>query len=102
MRAVRRAAEPAAAPSPARPPAGRTVRVGALPEGIVVDPNAGVAVVAVRDPSALVVLDARTGRVVRRVSIPAPPRHLALAGPAGPVLVPAEPVDRLLELTFSG
>jgi DNA-binding beta-propeller fold protein YncE len=36
--------------------------------------------------------------VVRRVAIPAPPRHLSLAAGGGPVLAPAEPIDRLLEL----
>ena len=76
------------------------MRIGALPEGIVVDQKTGLVVVAVRNPPQLVLLDARTGRVVRRVSIPAPPRHLQLAAPGGPVLVPAEPVDRLLELSL--
>jgi len=38
---------------------------------------------------------------VRRMSIPAAPRHLALAAPGGPVLVPAEPIDRLLELSVA-
>ncbi len=92
------AAEPAAAPSPKRPPAGRSVSVGQLPEGIVATEN--VVVVAVRNPAQLVLLSARTGRVLRRVSIAGAPRHLQLATTTGPVLVPAEPINRLLELTL--
>ena len=94
------AAEPAQAPSQARRPAGRIVGVGALPEGIAVAPRSGVAIVAVRDPAELVLVNARSGRVLRRVGIVAPPRHLELAGPAGPVLVPAETANRLLELSL--
>jgi DNA-binding beta-propeller fold protein YncE len=86
--------------APTLHPAGSRVRVGASPEGIVVDPRAGVVVVAVRDPAALVLLGARSGRVLRRVQIAAAPRHLELAGPSGPVLVPTEPVDELIELSL--
>lgn len=94
------AAEPAVAPAPVDHPAGRVVNVGGLPEGIVVDPRTGEVVVAIHLRSQLVVIAARDGRVLRRVSIPAPPRHLNLAGLGGPVLVPAEPIDRLLELSL--
>jgi DNA-binding beta-propeller fold protein YncE len=59
-----------------------------------------VAIVAVRDPAQLVLLDAGSGRVIRRIAIIAPPRHLELAVPAGPVLVPAETANRLLELSL--
>ncbi len=69
-----------------------------MPEGIVVDAHAGIAVVGVRDPAQLVLIGADNGRVLRRVRIAGPPRHLELAGDSGPVLVPAEPVDRLIEL----
>jgi DNA-binding beta-propeller fold protein YncE len=100
VRALPAAAEPAVAPAPAQRPAGRSVRVGTLPEGIVVAPRTAEVVVAVRDPAQLVVIAARNGRVLQRVSIPAPPRHLELAGPGGSVLVPAEPIDRLLELSL--
>jgi len=92
------AAEPAGAPVTARAPAGRSVKVGGLPEGIVVDGKTGLVVVGVRNPAQLVLLDARTGRVLRRISIAGAPRHLQLAAAGGPVLVPAEPVNRLLEL----
>jgi len=94
------AAEPAVAPRAHARPAGESVRVGAAPEGIVAVPRAGLVVVAVRSPAQLVLFDARTGRVVRRVGILAPARHLALASPGGPVLVPAERAGVLLELSL--
>jgi DNA-binding beta-propeller fold protein YncE len=56
--------------------------------------------VAIRDPARLVLIGAGSGRVLRRVRIAAPPRHLELAGDSGPVLVPVEPVDRLLEVSL--
>ena len=93
------AAEPAVAPAPAQPAAGRQIAVGTLPEGIVVDPRTDDAVVAVRDPAALVLIDARTGRLLRRIPVPGPPRHLEL-GRGGLVLAPAEPIDQLLELSL--
>ncbi len=94
------AAEPAAAPTTGLHPSGHETRVGTLPEGIVVDPHAGMVAVAVRDPAALVLIDARSGRVLRRMRIAAPPRHLELAGNSGPVLVPAEPLDQLIEVSL--
>ncbi len=76
--------------------------VAGLPEGIVVDARTGVAAIATRNPAAIVLLDARTGRVVRRVPTDGPARHLKLVRPGGPVLVPEEPVDRLLQLSLPG
>jgi DNA-binding beta-propeller fold protein YncE len=71
-----------------------------MPEGIVVDPHAGIVAVAVRDPARLVLMDAGSGRVLRTARIAAPPRHLELAGDSGPVLVPAESVDQLIEVSL--
>jgi DNA-binding beta-propeller fold protein YncE len=89
------AAEPAGSPPLDAAPAGRVVAVGSAPEGIVADPVTGVVAVGVRDPDRLVLVDGRDGRVVRRVQLPAAPRHLQLAADGGPVLVPAERADRL-------
>jgi len=94
------AAEPASAPAVAVAPAGRSVTVGNSPEGIAADPRSGLAVVSLRNPAQLVLLDLDTGRVVRRIPIRGPARHLQLARPGGPVLVPEEPVDALLELSL--
>ncbi|MGH3673034.1 MAG: YncE family protein [Pseudonocardiaceae bacterium] len=96
------AAEPAPAPAPQAPPAGRTVPVGASPEGVVVDPKTHIVAVGVRDPSALTLLDATTGVVLRKVPLPGDLRHLQLAGPGGPVLVPDESSNRLLRVALPG
>jgi len=93
-------AEPAHSPAASQPPAGRSVPVGLSPEGIVADGKTGLVAVATRNPAQIVLLSERRGRVIARVSIPGAPRHLQLARPGGPVLVPEEPVRRLLELSL--
>jgi DNA-binding beta-propeller fold protein YncE len=98
--ALRPAAEPAVAPAATLHPAGHETRVGAVPEGIVVDPHAGIVAVALRDPARLALIGADNGRVLRTVRIAAPPRHLELAGDRGPVLIPAEPADQLIEVSL--
>jgi DNA-binding beta-propeller fold protein YncE len=94
------AAEPGFAPRLALPPAGRVVRVGHGPEGIVADEGTGLAAVALRRPDRLVLLAVRTGRVRRRVPLPGAARHLALARPGGPVIVPAESANRVLSVAL--
>lgn len=94
------AAEPAVAPVPPVTPAGTTVAVGAAPEGVVADPVTHLVAVAVRSPNALVLLDDRTGRVVKRVPLPGHARHLQLVAPGGPVLVPDENSDSLLTVAL--
>jgi DNA-binding beta-propeller fold protein YncE len=96
------AAEPAPAPVPTAPPAGRTVPVGAAPEGVVVDPQTHIVAVGVHDPSALILLDATTGAVLRKVPLPGGLRHLQLAAPGGPVLVPDEGSNRLIRVALPG
>lgn len=90
------AAEPAEAPPLQTEPAGRVVRVGSMPEGIVADPETGFVALGVRDPDALALIDGESGEVVRSVGLPAPLRHLQLAAPGGPVLVPDERSNTLL------
>jgi DNA-binding beta-propeller fold protein YncE len=58
--------------------------------------------VGVRDPAALTLLDATTGMVLRKVPLPGALRHLQLAGPGGPVLVPDEGANRLLRVALPG
>jgi hypothetical protein len=91
--------EPGQGGQPADDLAGRIVRVGGRPEGVAVDPETGLAAVGVKGPDALVLLDVRTGRVVRRVPLPSAPRHVQLAEPGGPFLVPAEATDELVEVS---
>jgi DNA-binding beta-propeller fold protein YncE len=78
------------------------VPVGAGPEGVVVDPKTHIVAVGVRDPFALTLLDATTGAVLRKVPLPGGLRHLQLAGPGGPVLVPDEGSNKLLRVTLPG
>jgi DNA-binding beta-propeller fold protein YncE len=87
---------------PAAPPAGRTVPVGAAPEGVVVDPQTHIVAVGVRDPFVLTLLDATRGAVLRTVPLPGGLRHLQLAAPGGPVLVPDEGSNRLLRVALPG
>jgi predicted small lipoprotein YifL len=96
------AAEPPRSPAVGHAPAGKVTRVGNAPEGIVADAATGLVAVALRDPAELALVDGATGVVRRRIVLPGAPRHLALAGPGGPVLVPAEPADRLLEVALPG
>jgi DNA-binding beta-propeller fold protein YncE len=81
--------EPAAAPAPAEPPAGRVVQVGRSPEGIAVDPVTGLVAVATRAPNAIQVLDA-DGGPLRSVALPASARHLRFAAGPGLLLAPLE------------
>jgi DNA-binding beta-propeller fold protein YncE len=78
------------------------VPVGAVPEGVVADPQTRIVAVGVRDPFALTLLDADTGTVVRKVPLPGELRHLQLAAPGGPVLVPDEGANRLIRVALPG
>jgi DNA-binding beta-propeller fold protein YncE len=94
------AAEPARSPALSRPPAGRVVRIGGPAEGVVADPETGLVAVARQDQPQLVLVDVGAGSVRRRVPLPAAPRHLDLARPGGPVLVPAEEADALVQVAL--
>jgi len=96
------AAEPAQAPEATRPPAGRVVEVGRNPEGLVADAATGLVAVAVREPARLVLLDGDDGAVRTAVPLRGTLRHLQLAAPGGPVLVPVEQADELVRVTLPG
>lgn len=91
-------AEPRQAPPPTQQPPGTQVPVGTSPEGVVVDAESRRVAVAVREPNALVLLDADTGTVTARTPLPGFARHLQLAAPGGPVLVPVESADALVRV----
>ena len=93
------AAEPADSPEPATAPAGRVVPLDPDAEGMVFDPVTGLLAVAVRDPNRLLLVD-RDGTTVREVPLPGHARHLQLAAPGGPVLVPAEDSNSLVEVAL--
>jgi DNA-binding beta-propeller fold protein YncE len=56
--------------------------------------------VGLRRPDELALVDGASGRVRRRIALPAAARHLALAGDS--VLVPAEDADALLRVRLPG
>ena len=93
-------AEPATAGPPTAAPTGRVVALGNAPEGIVVG-TSGIAAVAVRNPNEVVLFDATTGAPRQRIPTPSAARHLSLAGPDGPVLIPLEGSDELLEMNLT-
>lgn len=92
--------EPAKAPPLARRPAGTVVALPGEPEGLAIDVRDGILAVGVRKPDGVALVNAATGRRRTLVRLPAAPRHLQLAGPVGPVLVPAEGARRLFQLAL--
>ena len=95
-------AEPRQAPPPTGQVPGRIVPVGAAPEGIVVDAVTRTVAVAKRDPDEVVLLNADTGESTGRTALPGFVRHLQLAAPGGPVLVPVESANALLRVELPG
>lgn len=96
------AAEPAVAPAGGPAAAGSVYPVGDSPEGIVYDRTTRLIAVAVHDPSRLLLLNATTMTLVRSVPLPGTVRHLQLAGPGGPALVPVESAQQLIEVSLPG
>jgi DNA-binding beta-propeller fold protein YncE len=94
------AAEPPSSPATGVRPAGHVIRIGHGPEGVAADPVTGRVAVALRRPARLAILDGRSGHVIRILRLPGAARHLTLAAPGGPVLVPAEDADRLLAVNL--
>lgn len=94
------AAEPAVAPPLTATPAGQLVPVGNAPEGVAADPVTHLVAIGVRQPNQLVLLDDRSGQVVNRIALPGHLRHLQLAAPGGPVLVPDEDANALLTVAL--
>ena len=95
-----KAAEPETGPSLTEPPIGRVVPVGTTPEGIVVDSVTGTVAVATHDPNELVLLKADDTTIIARTPLPGTVRHLQLASPGGPVLVPAESSNSLVRVNL--
>ena len=95
-------AEPQQGPAAAGDLPGRQVRVGSAPEGVVVDAQTRIAAVATRDPNELVLIDVDTGDIRGRTPLPGVVRHLQLARPGGPVLVPVESANALIRVDLPG
>jgi sugar lactone lactonase YvrE len=94
--------EPTTAPPVASRPAGRVVPLPGQPEGLAVDARDAVLAAGIRQPDGVALIDPATGRERRVIRLPGAPRHLELAGPAGPLLAPLEDVDRLAQIALPG
>ena len=92
------APEPAEAPPLEEEPAGRVVEVGPAPEGVAVDLETGLVAVALRNPNELALVDGERWEISQRVELPESARHIDIAAPGGPVLVPAEGSDSLVQV----
>lgn len=92
------AAEPGDAAALSAEPAGQVTDLAPDPEGMVFDPVTGLLAVAVREPNRLLLVDGATGSVQTEIALPGHARHLQLAAPGGPVLVPAEDSDALIQV----
>lgn len=96
------AAEPAVSPPLEQRPAGRVIPIGNKPEGLVADARTRLLAVGLTNPDLLALVDMDTLEVVRWIPMPESPRHLRLAASGGPVLVPAERSDQLIEVFLPG
>lgn len=94
------AAEPHRAPMQDASLPGRIVAVGQAPEGVVVDGVTRTVAVATRHPDRLVLLNADTASVNGAVPLPGSVRHLTLAAPGGPVLVPVETANSVVRVAL--
>lgn len=96
------AAEPADSPPLEEKPAGTVRPLGAEPEGLVFDQATGILAAGVSQPPSLRLFRESDGRLLRIVPLSSAPRHLSLAGPGGPVLVPAEDSNELIMVRLPG
>ncbi len=96
------AAEPADSPTGTAAAAGTAPVLGRSPEGIVYDAQTATLVVAVEKPARLLLLDPNTLAVRATVALPGSVRHLQLAAPGGPVIVPVESANELLQVSLPG
>jgi DNA-binding beta-propeller fold protein YncE len=100
LRAAEPPAEPARAGTVVVPPAGKVVPIGNAPEGIVIA-ESGIGAVAVRNPDGVELIDAASGVVRQTIPTDGAARHLSLAGPDGPLLVPLEGSNELWQLDLA-
>ena len=83
-------------------PDGRVFTVGDLPQGIAYDAKTQLLAVAVHDPYRILLLDPSTLAVKKTIPLPGKARHLTDAADGGPILVPDETADQLIEISLPG
>ncbi len=93
-------AGPATAPPLAQRPAGQVVALAGGPEGLAVDARDAILSVGIQQPAGVALVDAGTGRERQFIRLAGAARHLELAGPAGPLLVPLENNGELVQLAL--
>ena len=96
------AAEPRPGPVLTEPLTGLELDAGSRPEGMAIDPRSHVAAVAVDDPPRLILFDTKARRRTGVVRLPSSARHVTLAAPGGPFLVPCEDADTLAQVSVDG
>ncbi|OBF68745.1 hypothetical protein A5753_22745 [Mycobacterium sp. 852002-51971_SCH5477799-a] len=96
------AAEPRNAPPPTATLPGRVVPVAGHPEGVAVNAATRIVAVTTHDPDQLVLLDADSLGVSAQIPLPGSARHVELAAPGGPVLVPVESANALVQVQLPG
>ncbi len=74
--------------------------VGDTPEGIVIDARAREVAVALRRPDSIALVGLDDPHRVRLVNVPGRARHLRLAAPNGPLLIPGEDTDTVITLAL--
>jgi hypothetical protein len=72
--------------------------VGDTPEGVALDDATHQVVIALRHPDSLAFVALNGALRVRRVSTPGRARHLRVLAPGGPLLLPGEDVNALIEV----
>ncbi len=66
------------------------------------DARDAIVAVGIQQPAGVALVDAGTGRERQFIRLPGAARHLELAGPAGPLLVPLENNGELVQLALPG
>ncbi len=94
--------EPTESPPLQEEPAAKVIEVGNAPEDVVADPETGLVAVGLRNPNELALVDGESREIVRKVELPKSARHLDLAAPGGPVLVPIEGNNSLVQVGLPG
>ena len=99
VRTVSTSSGPAVSPPQAAILPGIEVPLAGTPEGVAVD-SSGIVAVSVRNPAAVVLFPINEPLIRHTVPLTGSGRHLSLAGPSGPLLVPEATGNAVAELSL--